>query len=505
MSAYNQESPPSSILIVGAGVFGLSTALALLCNPKYKSTTVTLLDNQTPRPGDATIPKNPLTASIDSSRIIRADYASPLYASLANKAQKLWRQGWGGENNYHETGLLLDADDPDTDGGKGKRYVVNSVGNVRKLEKEWGLGVYRKPAEELKSHEEIKQVMLGTEGDSGVLGYINWGSGWADAEAAVEHIRVRVALLGQQREREGGAPFNWRIARVKRLIFDEEVTDIKTSSSLNHVSNGTIMHPSPRTIRTVNGVHVTGLAEETTLSATLTILATGAWTPDILDTRHQLRATGQILAYLTLTDEEASTLRETPVMLNMSTGLFIIPPSPTANILKIARHGYGYSNPTQIPNPDVDSTQDLQGDLYVPSLPPSNPDHMAQIPPEGHAALRAYLSTLIPSLATRVFTAARTCWYTDTLTGDFLISYHPRYHNLFLATGGSGHGFKFFPVIGEEVIKGIEGTLEPEWVTVWSWKDGVREEGEEREEMWETEDGSRGGPKGLVWKEEMDK
>jgi len=29
-------------------------------------------------------------------------------------------------------------------------------------------------------------------------------------------------------------------------------------------------------------------------------------------------------------------------------------------------------------------------------------------------------------------------------TGDFIVSYHPEHEGLFLATGGSGHGFKFF-------------------------------------------------------------
>ena len=408
--------------------------------------------------------------------------------------------------NYHETGLLLDADSPETDVGKGKRYVGNSVDNVRKLEQEWGLGIYGKPAEELNSRDAIKKVMLGTEGDSGALGYINWGSGWADAEAAVEHIRIRVALLGHQRQREGGAPFVWRNERVLRLIFDDEVNDLKSYSGLHRNGVCRTGHSSPPVVHSVNGALIAVDSKETIITAALTILATGAWTPSLLDTRHQLRATGQILAYIPLTVAEASTLRKTPVMLNMSTGLFVIPPSPTGTILKVARHGYGYSNPTRQTNPDFDNQkqQGRSGSPYIPSLPPSDPAEMAQIPPEGHATLRAYLSSLVPSLATREFTAVRTCWYTDTPTGDFLISYHPRYQNLFLATGGSGHAFKFFPVIGEEVIKGIEGRLGPEWVKIWGWKDGEREGGEEGE-VWETEDGSRGGTRGMVWKDEMEK
>lgn len=40
---------PSSILIIGSGVFGLSTALSLSKDPKFKETEITLVD-QSPFP-----------------------------------------------------------------------------------------------------------------------------------------------------------------------------------------------------------------------------------------------------------------------------------------------------------------------------------------------------------------------------------------------------------------------------------------------------------------------
>ena len=52
---------PSSVIIVGAGVFGLSTALAI--NRRFPSTSVTVVDRYTPPVPDAT--------SVDTSRIIR--------------------------------------------------------------------------------------------------------------------------------------------------------------------------------------------------------------------------------------------------------------------------------------------------------------------------------------------------------------------------------------------------------------------------------------------------
>lgn len=42
------------------------------------------------------------------------------------------------------------------------------------------------------------------------------------------------------------------------------------------------------------------------------------------------------------------------------------------------------------------------------------------------------------------------CWYTDSMDNNFLIDYVPGYQDsLFVASGGSGHGFKFLPVLGE--------------------------------------------------------
>lgn len=53
--------------------------------------------------------------------------------------------------------------------------------------------------------------------------------------------------------------------------------------------------------------------------------------------------------------------------------------------------------------------------------------------------------------------------------GDFIVSYHPAYDGLFLATGGSGHAYKFFPVIGDKVADAMEGRLDPEFRQLWTW------------------------------------
>jgi sarcosine oxidase/L-pipecolate oxidase len=84
--------------------------------------------------------------------------------------------------------------------------------------------------------------------------------------------------------------------------------------------------------------------------------------------------------------------------------------------------------------------------------------------------------------------------------GDFIVTAHPSYPHLFLATGGSGHAYKFFPVIGDKVVDALEGTLAPELRDLWAWPEAVDENRFEG-----TEDGSRSGAKGLLLLEELAK
>ena len=59
------------------------------------------------------------------------------------------------------------------------------------------------------------------------------------------------------------------------------------------------------------------------------------------------------------------------------------------------------------------------------------------------------------SVADAPIAETRLCLYTDTTDGDFLIDRHPDVEGLVVATGGSGHGFKFAPVIGELVAETV--------------------------------------------------
>ena len=61
------------------------------------------------------------------------------------------------------------------------------------------------------------------------------------------------------------------------------------------------------------------------------------------------------------------------------------------------------------------------------------------------------------------------CVYTDTFDGDFLISRHPEVEGLTVASGGSGHGFKFGPVLGRLIADAVEGTPNP-YLDRYAWR-----------------------------------
>ena len=56
-----------------------------------------------------------------------------------------------------------------------------------------------------------------------------------------------------------------------------------------------------------------------------------------------------------------------------------------------------------------------------------------------------------------------------TTSSDFIISPHAGAKGLYVATCGSFHGYKFFPVLGKYVVQMLEDELEPELKEKWAW------------------------------------
>ncbi|KKY28611.1 putative fructosyl amino acid oxidasesarcosine oxidase [Phaeomoniella chlamydospora] len=394
------------------------------------------------------------------------------------EAQHLWRQNssleddWGAGGRYTESGVVYVADKGAR--GDGEKYLQSALQNVRKLaEDDPGIGGRngQEGIKELHSTGEIEDVMGKGALGAGTWGYLNEGSGWANAEKCVDFAVKKLEQEGLPR----GRLTILTGQKVKRLIYSDYGKSVK----------GALLESGDA------------------IEADLTILATGCWTPALVDLRGRAVATGQALGYVDITEEEQSILGDLPVILNENDGTFIIPPRD--RLLKIARHGYGYRNPIKIPNP-MPGKEGEQIEVSVPVVG-------EEVPSEGQEVCRQALKNMVhlkPGPADREWAKTRVCWYCDTPSGDFLITPHPAVSNLILATGGSGHGFKFLPVIGEKIVDLISdhlglsvNTFDPELKHIWRWRNDDELLGKGDMEI-ECEDGSRGGKRGMIWANEVE-
>ncbi len=94
------------------------------------------------------------------------------------------------------------------------------------------------------------------------------------------------------------------------------------------------------------------------------------------------------------------------------------------------------------------SNPGLKAALHQPGEPCDPDDAQPGARPGDEAPVRDALSRRLPDAAGPLL-ALRTCFYTNSPDGHFIIDRHPRFDSVTLACGFSGHGFKFVSVIGE--------------------------------------------------------
>jgi sarcosine oxidase len=96
--------------------------------------------------------------------------------------------------------------------------------------------------------------------------------------------------------------------------------------------------------------------------------------------------------------------------------------------------------------------------------PAVDPDTQSRAPsPQALALAQDYVARRFPNLCDAPVVETRVCQYENTSSGDFLIDRHPEIEHVWLVGGGSGHGFKHGPSLGEyaadRVLHG--GAVEP--------------------------------------------
>ena len=77
--------------------------------------------------------------------------------------------------------------------------------------------------------------------------------------------------------------------------------------------------------------------------------------------------------------------------------------------------------------------------------------------PELLKAAREYVGFRFPALEGAPLVEARVCQYENTPDAHFIVDKHPDADNVWIVGGGSGHGFKHGPALGERVAETVVG------------------------------------------------
>lgn len=170
--------------------------------------------------------------------------------------------------------------------------------------------------------------------------------------------------------------------------------------------------------------------------ADIVVYACGPWMgrlfPDVIGDR--IRSTRQELFYFGLPSTDGYRDGQLPVWLDRGPGTWYCVPSGGRGI-KIA--------------------SDDRGETFDPD------DGDRNVSPAAIAKARAKLVERLPSLATAPFLDGKACQYEQTPDSHFIIDRHPAARNVWLVGGGSGHGFKHGPAVGELVAECALGRRTP--------------------------------------------
>ena len=98
-------------------------------------------------------------------------------------------------------------------------------------------------------------------------------------------------------------------------------------------------------------------------------------------------------------------------------------------------------------------------DHHGPAFDPDSENRF--VTPDKIEAARKYVAERFPALANAPIVDSRVCQYENTSNGDFVIDRHPEFENVWFAGGGSGHGFKHGPAVGEYTAARVIGLADP--------------------------------------------
>lgn len=395
------------ILIVGGGIFGTSTAYHLALKYANAPVQITIVDRA--------LSPSPQAASSDINKIVRADYSKAFYMELAYEAMEWWTTNTIMKEYFHQTGWVM-VDEKGSDLADRIRRNFRESGrpdtssdiSLDAVKSNWG------------------GVLSGIDTTGYASAYTNSSAGWADASSAVAALMGEAVKAGVKQE----------VGEVTELLSDGEK---------------------------LIGVHT---ADGRTFSGKKILLATGAWTPYLMASfekvmkippensiQNQIKAAGVCVAAFQVSEDEAR-----HYLIYGARGE-VMPPNRD--------HWFKFTNANTFLNTQLHP--ETGQSISVPS-----PDQQA-VPESLKRESIDIIRQRVPEILDNDRTPDdwRLCWDAISPDQNQLIAPHPdpRLSNLYFATAGSFHSWKFLPNIGKYVVNVLEGKSNGKARDdAWCWK-----------------------------------
>ncbi|KAI2778003.1 fructosyl peptide oxidase [Daldinia loculata] len=400
------------VVVGGGGTIGSSTALHLV-RSGYTPSNITVLDTY-PIPSAQ-------SAGNDLNKIMGIRVRNKVDLQLSLEARDMWKNDELFKPFFHNTGRL-DCEGTEKGIASLRRQYQDLLDAGAGLEKsnEW-----------LDSEDAIlsKMPLLQRDQIKGWKAIFSSDGGWLAAGKAINAIGEELRNQGVKFGFGGSGSF-------KRPLFGDDET----------ICIG---------VETLDG---------TKYYAHKVILATGAWSPALVDLEDQCCSKAWVYAMIQLSPQEAVEYKDSPVVYNGDIGFFFEPNED--GIIKVCDEFPGFTRFKQHQPYGAASPKRI-------SVPRSHAKHPTDTYPDAsEESIRRAVSTFLPQFKHKELFNRALCWCTDTADAALLICEHPRWKNFILATGDSGHTFKLLPIIGKHVVELVENNLAEDLAHAWRWRPG---------------------------------